>query len=121
MRVLIFASLLPIIIFAHGALASELVGQGPITISPYVEEGYEKFKRQDERLYFAVSSDGRAYGITICRGMRRCVGATRQYQIKLKTISACAKSFEAAKCFIFADKQGVVWEGEVRYSSGSGY
>jgi len=79
------------------------VGQGPITLSPYVEQAFAEYRSQQKPRYFAVSADGEAYFYSFCKSSR-CLR-----QVKTKVISKCESFSNGVPCKIYGSQGKAVW------------
>ncbi len=97
-----------------GGCVTDHVGSGPITISPRVKSGFEKFKSWPEAEYFAVSTDGMVYGASICGdGSGTC-----QHSAGMVALEGC-ESRTTIPCKIFARDRHILWRGPVTYGYGT--
>lgn len=90
-----------------GQLAVAQTGEGPLTLHPVVVEGYEKFKRNPGRYFFAISEDGRTYGYSYCPS-DYCKNTRR----RTEAIYQCEKVAKT-RCFIYANRNRVEWTGNI--------
>lgn len=91
-----------------GARANE-TGSGPLKLSPDVVAFYENnFLQEDGRLFFAVSENGRHAGLTTCPEFR-----CRETGARTRAVAACQRASKGAPCYIYANRNGVIWDGPV--------
>lgn len=94
-----------------GCVANESFGRGPITLSPSVSVHFEAYKKLDQPLLFAVSTDGKTgYGV-YCKGYR-CENAIAY------ALAECEGRSAGVPCKIFAQGRSVVWDGAVQFTLG---
>ena len=74
------------------------IGTGRLWLASYVATAYEQFKKSPDRKFFAVAKNGRAYGYS------------SRWE---KAIAWCEKFSRGVPCFLYADRNGVLWKGEV--------
>src|SRR5690625_1734343 len=87
---------------------ADRVGEGPLTLSPIVADGFERFQREYSTGYFAVSADGTAGGYSGCPAVYdRCWGAATVG----KAIAQCEKRSGGTPCYTFAIDHRIVWRG----------
>ena len=98
--------LLPILAAACGPIRLE--GEGPIEITPEVQEGYAEFQNASEPMFFAVSLDGAAYGYTTCSSTAPC----RPAGARDGALQACLLASNGEPCRIYADRRGIVWKDQ---------
>ena len=79
------------------------VGQGPITLSAYAEEGFAEYQARVTPRYFAVSEDGQAYYYSYC-DVGRCLK-----QVKTQVIRKCELHSEGVPCKIYGSHGRIVW------------
>ncbi len=84
-------------------------GTTPITLSPAVVAGFEKYKQADYPLFFAVSTNGRGYGYFTCPSLYCDADYSGQ------AISLCERRSGGVDCKIFAFDRGIVWKGPITY------
>lgn len=90
------------------ACAPELpIGEGPIELSPAVQEGFTDFQRANEPLYFAISTDGETYGYITCTSPAPCNPA----DARGTALQLCEQAANGVSCRIYADWTGVLWDG----------
>src|SRR5690625_2081765 len=87
---------------------ADRIGEGPLTLSPTVAEGFERYKRGYKAGYFAVSADGRSWGGWGCGAVYdRCWGVASA----AKAIEQCEKYSSGVPCYTFAIDNRIVWRG----------
>jgi len=87
-------------------------GTTPITLSPTVVAGFEKYKQTDYPLFFAVSTNGQGYGYYTCDSIYCDPDFSGQ------AISICERQSQSGglDCKIFAFERSIVWKGSITYS-----
>ena len=112
------------------AKADSLIGTGSLFLHPSVLQGYEQFQNTYNPTYFAVSTNGLAYGYTYCpdqacttsddkgAAIRSCISVQGQYEAELRKRGI--KSLKG-ECRIFANASRVLWQGEVHHLSKEQY
>jgi len=94
-------------------------GQGPITLSPQVQAGFEDYKRNPiTTLDFAVSLDGEAYGYSYCPA-DHCSGNEIRIAIDACEQSARARGSVQPTCKTFAVGHRIVWDGPITWATSS--
>ena len=105
------------------ARADGALGSGPLHLHPGVKEAYGAFKQTYNPTYFAVSTNGLAYGYLYCpdqachvsdsRGeaIRACQSVQAYIEDELRKKGA-AKALKG-ECFIYANASRVLWQGEI--------
>lgn len=86
-------------------------GTTPITLSPTVVAGFEKYKQTDYPLFFAVSTNGQGYGYYTCDSIYCDPDFSGQ------AISICERQSQSGglDCKIFAFERSIVWKGSITY------
>ncbi len=82
------------------------VGSGPIAFSSEVKIAFEWYKKIDGYAYFAVSEDGREYGVGGCPSLGSCWSEGRGAALR-----RCREKNNDVACKIYADGHTVVWRG----------
>lgn len=82
------------------------IGSGPITLSPHVQAGFERYRAHNQPHDFAVSTDGRSYHYTFCQEVD-CLYDWNQ------AIERCERSARKRghRCKLYAIDGKVVWRG----------
>lgn len=87
-------------------------GDSPIILSKNVEEGFEKYKGEQDPRYFAVSLDGRRYGYSACDGPK-----CRRGGQSIALEKCHSRTPDVMPCKIFAHETKIVWAGPVHFRS----
>ena len=82
-------------------------GSGPVELSQKVKTGFEKYKALKKPTFFAISTDGRTYGYSMCKG-DNC-SPDWEYPIDIAKFS-CEKNSNGVPCKIYARGIKVVWK-----------
>lgn len=82
-------------------------GSGPISLSGRVEQAFERYKNEDNPKNFAISSDGKNYGYSVCPETK--CGTGRQKV----ALDSCTKRSNGKVCKIYASGRSVIWNGTV--------
>lgn len=85
-------------------------GSGPLTLSPYVFKGFQKYLDAYGALFFAVSEDGTRYGWSYCDNLP--CGNNRHLAIRV-----CERYSRGIPCKIYAVQKNIVWNGPVKIAS----
>ena len=90
-------------------------GTTPITLSPTVVAGFEKYKQTDYPLFFAVSTNGQGYGYYTCDSIYCDPDFSGQ------AISICERQSQSGglDCKIFAFERSIVWKGPITKGPGT--
>jgi len=90
-------------------------GSGELWLHEDVWALYEAFESNDNRHYFAVSTNGLDAGYSFCPSGAMC----KPLGGKMEAIRACNSSPSdlPGQCYIFANRNRVVWQGEVHVLS----
>jgi hypothetical protein len=86
-------------------------GHGELWLHHGVMDYYRQFQADPDALYFAVSTNGLAAGYARCEAGKACRAASSE-RAALASCRAAPIDLPG-ECFIFASRQGVVWQGEV--------
>lgn len=98
-----------LVLAATAPVQANETGSGPLTISQRAASYYENVYLEDEgRRFFAVSRDGKSYGYSRCSDFR-CA----EWQGRSVAIRTCQKHSKGVPCFIYADRNSVIWNGTV--------
>jgi hypothetical protein len=97
------SSICALIMLTSCGVTGTEIGSGPITLSPGVKQALEEYRSLRTPYYFAVSSDGEAFGYTYCQEVRcRSVGDAAS------AVYSCERS--GKECKIYARREEVVWQ-----------
>ncbi len=81
--------------------------QGSITVTEEVQAAYRYFREAREPLFFALSTDGRGFGLTFCPTPRPCRRATA----RANALRLCERNSGGTPCQVYADDRRIVWTG----------
>ena len=81
--------------------------QQPITVTAEARAAYQTFQQYREPLFFAISTDGQAFGFNFCPTPRPCRRATA----RANAIRLCERNSGGTTCQIYADARRVLWTG----------
>ena len=98
------ALLLSSVLLPGCGLKDPYVGSGPITLSPEVEAGFERYKALNFPSRFAVSVDGAGYGYSYCP-QGNCSGNPQRV-----AIDSCEQASGGVPCKLYAKGRNVVWD-----------
>ncbi len=116
------ALLLTLVSVAPPALADGAIGEGTLHLHPSVMQAYAKFKSTYNPTYFAVSTNGLAYGYVYCpdqacmagdnraAAIRSCSQVQQLYAEEFRKNGAAGLKGE---CFIFANSSRILWQGTI--------
>lgn len=90
-------------------LSAAEIGTGPVSLHPDVVQGFQGFRIEADRFFFAVSGDGNFYGYAVCPEYYGC----QQQAGREVAVRACERRAENRKCFIFANAIRILWQGRV--------
>ena len=82
-------------------------GQGSITVTEEVQAAYRHFRDAREPLFFALSTDGKGFGLTFCPTPRPCRRATA----RANALRLCERNSGGTPCQIYADDRRILWTG----------
>lgn len=107
-RTLLFTALL---LLMAGRAEAEEIGSGELWLHEDVMAYYEAFQRKSGAHYFAVSTNGYDAGYSYCPANGMC----RPLDGKRQALSSCAhnKSDLPGVCYIFANRNRILWNGPV--------
>lgn len=100
-----------LLLLAAGRAGAEEIGSGELWLHEDVMAYYETFQRKSGAHYFAVSTNGYDAGYSYCPADSMC----RPLDGKRQALSSCArnKSDLPGACYIFANRNRILWEGPV--------
>ncbi len=81
--------------------------QQPVTVTAEVRAAYQAFQQYREPLFFAISTDGQAFGFNFCPTPRPCRRATA----RANAIRLCERNSGGTPCQVYADARRVLWTG----------
>lgn len=91
-----------------GGLGGSVFGSGPLTVTPHVAEGFQRYLNEPMPVAFAVSTDGRSYGYRYCTGRPCSIRGVSQV-----TIDNCRSRSRGVPCKILALREEIKWDGPV--------
>ena len=89
-------------------------GKGPVTLSPGVQQGFNRYMKSPLGMAFAVTVDGRQGGFVYCSS-GHALDCGDGYEAALDQCRRLAKGRIA--CKILADLHKVVWQGPVKMAT----
>lgn len=95
-----------VILVALAGCAFESVrGSGPISLSERVQEGFERYKNEDNPKHFAISLDGEDYGYSHCSDFKCRPGGQKV------ALDSCNERADGKPCKLYASGRTVIWNG----------
>ncbi len=86
------------------------VGSGPLTLSPDVQEYFDKYMKYTSPVVFAVSTDGNAAEYLYCpEAYDGCIPGINTFHV----LESCEKLSGGVPCKIYAREHRIVWEGAI--------
>jgi len=107
-----FLRILSVVAFPAMLTGCTLHGQGPVELSTKSAHAYARYQEIIHNKAFAVTTDGKAYGIAYCPDFK-CVGNVQSRAIAFCEQSELRKFETDAECKILAVDEQVLWDGEI--------
>ena len=98
-------------LFVSGCqVTTQGAGEGPISLTSNVEARFQGYLANPGGEYFAVSTDGRNYGYSVCASGRfECAESGGSVALR-----SCRARSDGAPCKIYAVGENIVWQGVTR-------
>ncbi|MDF1585885.1 hypothetical protein [Marinimicrococcus flavescens] len=100
------AAIFPLCAVLAGCLVNTQSGRGPLTLSPQVEEAYQRYLETETPLAFAVSTDGQWASYVYCPDRGPCIGGERA-----KAVEYCERSGKT--CHIYDHMGRILWRTDL--------